>query len=239
MKKDILANINCDSEALDRFLRNINELNEWQARAVPGVDLSNLQEEKNLNDFLQDIHLTEYFEEFRIFAKCQEWWSKLPLFNGEEMRIWFGMDKPGHLIRFRTALREQQVQGGEINEKVKIDLRRNKLQNEIMSVNRTDLDVPMDLLKSRNRLDDEVLVLFKGALATLCISAQDIRIIVDSADLHKHSLEELLYVYQDGEDLTRFGYQLVDSSCWEFQTASMVNTARAVLVIAHSFTGFQ
>lgn len=236
VKKDILANINCDSEALDKFLRHINELPEWTPRSVPDVDLSALQEEENLKEFLSGTHLTEYAEELRVFARCSEWWPKLPLFNDEEMRIWFGMDKPGHLIRFRTALREQVVKRVASKE-LKIDNRRS--HSQIMSGTRTDIPVPLDLLKIKNRADDEILVLFQGALATLTVSSRDIRIAVDSADLHRHSLEELLHVYHDGDDLTRFGYQMVDSSWWEFQTASMVTTAKAVLIIAHRFAGFQ
>lgn len=214
------------------FLRRISELPEWSPTVIPNLDMAALQEEGNLQRFLSDTHLSEYGEEFRVFASCQEWWCQLPLFTDEEMRIWFGMDKPGHLIRFRTALRE--VSTHQVNESVK-----QQQKQQVISGNRTDMSVPQDLLKrSRSQAEDEILVLFQGALATLTISAQDIRIVVDEADLHRHSLKELLCVYQDGEDLTRFGYQLVDSSSWQFQTASIVTTARAVLVIAHRF-GFQ
>lgn len=240
VKKDILANINCDSEALDKFLRRINELPEWRV-GCPQGDLSSLQERERLKEFLSDIHLTEYEEEFLVFASCKEWWCKLPLFNDEEMRIWFGMDKPGHLIRFRTALREQQQVEKKTRGEEDLKVNRDQSEGKARMFNRKDVPVPVDLIKrlQRNQVgEDELLVLFQGALAKLTISSQDIRIAVEETDLHKHNLKELLYVYQDGEDLTRFGYQLVDSSLWEFQTANIVTTARAVLIIAHRF-GFE
>lgn len=238
MKRDILENINCDSEALNKFLRPICELAEWVPRVLKEVDLVALQEAENVKQFLAEQHLSEYEEEFLIFAQCKEWWCKLPLFTDEEMRIWFGMDKPGHLIRFRTALEEQLKEG-----RMKVIKRgggkegdNSRRYQQVYSGIRRDMAVPLDLNKNkRSEEAAEILVLFRGVLATLAVSVEDIRIVVDEVDLHKHRLVELLCVYQDGEDLSKFGYQLVDSSRWEFQTASIVNTARAVLVIAHKF----
>lgn len=243
VKRDILANINCDSEALDKFLRGIAELPEWRPLPLLHTDFESLRNEATLRGYLGDLHLSEYAEEFCVFARCQEWWCKLPLFNDEEMRIWFGVDKPGHLIRFRTALREQVeavVEGQQQKQQ-------SANQQSIRYGNRMDVSVPVELLKRRRYAstteeEDEILVLFQGALAKLRISSRDICIAAEEKEketnLHRHALRELLYVYQDGEDLTRFGYQMIDSSCWEFQTASIVTTAKAVLIIAHRF-GFE
>lgn len=237
VKGDILATINCDSEALDKFMRGINELPQWTPGDFCAREHQNaLQDEHRLRKFLDLLHLIEYFEVFRVFSHCNEWWSKLPLFTDEEMRIWFGMDKPGHLIRFRLALKEY------FNEEEMLKTTAPPIAaDQVKLHNRTDMGLPVDLAKSRSRGEDEILVLFQGNLVSLRISAQEIRIASRSATessvevMHTHKLEELLYVYQDGEDLTKFGYQLVDTSWWEFQTASIVTSARAVLIIAHRF----
>lgn len=232
MKEDILATINCDPEALDKFMRGLNDLPEWNPGGFPG----DLQREENLREFLEILHLNEYFEVFSVFARCQEWWDKLPLFSDEEMQIWFGMDKPGHLIRFRTALKLSRC-----FEKPRETFKDKRIKwenpHQAERTDRRDMGLPGDLEKTRNCSEDEILVLFRGDLVTLRISPREIRIASrgEETDLYSHKLEELLYVYQDGEDLTKFGYQLVDDSLWEFQTASIVTTARAILIVAHRF----
>lgn len=227
-----MATINCDSEALNKFLRSIDDLPEWTP--TPGANFVALQEEQNLKEWLDVLHLSEYFETFRVFSTCKEWWCKLPLFTEEELRMWIEMDKPGHLIRFRTALFELQYLPTESD----LLARRPRFDN-VRSGNRRDVTLPAELTSSRDRAEDEILVLFQGGLATLNITALEIRILkrdgTDHTNLHTHPLQELLYICQDGEDLTKFGYKLVDGSFWEFQTASIVTTAKAILIIAHRF----
>lgn len=232
MKKDILATINCDSEAMDKFLRQINGLERWKISDRPELNLAVLQDTKEsaealVKEFLGECHLMDYYEAFLVFSRCQEWWSKLPEFSDEEMRIWLGMDKPGHLIRLRTLLRERWNV-----EKVERGI---KGGQEERKKDHSDLSIPVDLRQPKDA--EEILVLFQGALARLCINRKEIRIesVDEGGELKRHHLKELLFVYQDGEDLTKFGYQLVDESCWVFQTASIVTTARAVLVIATQF----
>lgn len=237
VKGDILATINCDSEALDKFMRGINELPQWTYGGCSREHQNALQDENRLKEFLDHLHLTEYFEVFRVFSHCNEWWSKLPLFTDEEMQVWFGMDKPGHVIRFRLALKENFSEDEDLEAPAALPIAGDRVKFQ----NRSDIGLPVDLAKSRSRGEDEILVLFKGNLVSLRISAQDIRIASRSATessvdlMHTHKLAELMCVYQDGEDLTKFGYQLVDTSSWEFQTASIVTSARAILIIAHRF----
>lgn len=225
-----MATINCDSEALDKFLRSINELPEWIP--APGGNLVALQDEKTLKSWLDTIHLSEYFESLRVFSKCKEWWCKLPLFTDEELRMWIEMDKPGHLIRFRTAMAELQYLPTDNDM-----LARPRFEN-VVSGNRKDVALPLELTRIREE-EDDILVLFQGSLVTLNITALEIRILkrdgTNHTNLHRHPLQELLYVCQDGEHLTKFGYGLVDGSFWEFQTASIVTTAKVILIIAHRF----
>lgn len=227
-----MATINCDSEALDKFLWGINDLPEWIAD--PGNSFISLQEEQNLKSWLDSLHLSEYFPSFRVFSTCKEWWYKLPVFTDEELGMWIEMDKPGHLIRFRTALAVLKSLTAE-----SILPSRPPRFDNVVSANRKDVTLPKELTSSRNREEDEIMVLFKENLVTLNITAKEIRILkrdgTDHTNLHKHPLQDLLYVCQDGEDLTKFGYRLVDGSFWDFQTASIVTTAKAILIIAHRF----
>lgn len=220
-----MSTINCDAEALDKFLRSIDTLPIWCPTA-DAVAIPEPSDDHNLRLWLDNLHLTTYYEDFRIVAQCKEWWTTLSKFSDEEMRIWLGLEKPGHIIRVRVAC---MISCGATTA-AKGDINNNS--EKVLFTNGKEISVPEN--KSRN----EFQVVFDGRyVATLTVSDECIEICRAGTDIeeHTHSLNDIVYISQDGEKMRRFGFGLRDGTFWEFQTTSIFRATEITKLIAYRF----
>lgn len=194
------------------------------------MELTKDIDEQGFRNWIKKLALGQYYESVKLFFSCGYWRHKLNQMTERESGLWLGIETPGHLRRLRMAMKVAEFKETTESKHQSID--------QVLTVTGQELSLPDDLSRISDSKEVEVQVMFKGYLATLTISTHRIDISKTGTNIieHRHNLRNLIFICQDGEDLTKFGYSMSDASFWEFQTSSIFTAAQIMVIIAQRFS---